>query len=177
MSRTTGLSLILLPLSLFRGETRARLFAFFLRSPSVSTRRAFSGFGQAQHLAHLHKPFDFIIEYDPPNRLKSAEFESVLCLKRANEEPVEIGSIPSLPGPGGRSLISIRVGHLQLTINARLENTPQKMDRQIMHCVRIPTQIDTHSGCKSTLVPIEIGTCSDANRHPCLGWAKRSDAG
>jgi hypothetical protein len=35
--------------------------------------------------------------------------------------------------------------------------------------VRIPTQIDTHSVCKSTLVPIEIGTCSDANRPPCLG--------
>jgi hypothetical protein len=31
--------------------------------------------------------------------------------------------------------------------------------------VRIPTQIDTHSGCKSAPVPIEIGTCSDANRH------------
>jgi hypothetical protein len=36
-------------------------------------------------------------------------------------------------------------------------------------CVRIPTQIDTHSAGKTTLVPIEIGTCSDANRHPCLG--------
>ena len=32
--------------------------------------------------------------------------------------------------------------------------------------LRIPTQIDTHSVCKSTLVPIEVGTCSDANRHP-----------
>jgi transcriptional regulator with XRE-family HTH domain len=31
--------------------------------------------------------------------------------------------------------------------------------------MRIPTQIDTHSAGKSTLVPIEIGTCSDANRH------------
>jgi hypothetical protein len=31
--------------------------------------------------------------------------------------------------------------------------------------LRIPTQIDTHSGCKSAPVPIEIGTCSDANRH------------
>jgi hypothetical protein len=37
------------------------------------------------------------------------------------------------------------------------------------HQVRIPTQIGTHSAGKSTLVPIEIGTCSDANRHPCLG--------
>jgi hypothetical protein len=35
--------------------------------------------------------------------------------------------------------------------------------------LRIPTQIDTHSACKSTLVPIEIGTCSEANRHPYLG--------
>jgi len=34
--------------------------------------------------------------------------------------------------------------------------------------VRIPTQIGTHSAGKSTLVPIQIGTCSDANRHPCL---------
>ena len=33
--------------------------------------------------------------------------------------------------------------------------------------VRIPTQIDTHSAGKTTLVPIQIGTCSDANRHPC----------
>jgi hypothetical protein len=32
--------------------------------------------------------------------------------------------------------------------------------------LRIPTQIDTHSAGKTTLVPIEIGTCSDANRHP-----------
>jgi uncharacterized protein (DUF486 family) len=31
--------------------------------------------------------------------------------------------------------------------------------------LRIPTQIDIHSGCKSAPVPIEIGTCSDANRH------------
>ena len=31
--------------------------------------------------------------------------------------------------------------------------------------VRIPTQIGTHSAGKSTPVPIEIGTCSDANRH------------
>ncbi len=31
--------------------------------------------------------------------------------------------------------------------------------------MRIPTQIDTHSGSKSAPVPIEIGTCSDANRH------------
>lgn len=35
--------------------------------------------------------------------------------------------------------------------------------------LRIPTQIDTHCAGKTTLVPIEIGTCSDANRHPCLG--------
>jgi len=35
--------------------------------------------------------------------------------------------------------------------------------------VRIPTQIDTRSACKSTLVPIEIGTYSEANRHPYLG--------
>ena len=35
--------------------------------------------------------------------------------------------------------------------------------------LRIPTQIDTHSAGKTTLVPIEIGICSDANRHPCLG--------
>jgi 2-methylcitrate dehydratase PrpD len=35
--------------------------------------------------------------------------------------------------------------------------------------LRIPTQIGTHSAGKSTLVPIQIGTCSDANRHPCLG--------
>jgi tripartite-type tricarboxylate transporter receptor subunit TctC len=35
--------------------------------------------------------------------------------------------------------------------------------------LRIPTQIGTHSAGKSTLVPIEIGTCSGANRHPCLG--------
>jgi transposase len=33
-------------------------------------------------------------------------------------------------------------------------------------CVlRIPTQIDTHSVGKSAPVPIEIGSCSDANRH------------
>ena len=31
--------------------------------------------------------------------------------------------------------------------------------------LHIPTQIGTHSVGKSTLVPIEIGTCSDANRH------------
>jgi len=31
--------------------------------------------------------------------------------------------------------------------------------------VRIPTQIDTYSAGKSTLVPMEIGTCSDPNRH------------
>jgi hypothetical protein len=31
--------------------------------------------------------------------------------------------------------------------------------------VRIPVQIDIHSACKSAPVPIEIGTCSDANRH------------
>ena len=31
--------------------------------------------------------------------------------------------------------------------------------------MRIPTQIDTDSACKSAPVPIEIGTCSDANRH------------
>ena len=35
--------------------------------------------------------------------------------------------------------------------------------------LRIPTQIDTRSACKSTLVPIEIGTYSEANRHPYLG--------
>jgi hypothetical protein len=35
--------------------------------------------------------------------------------------------------------------------------------------LRIPTQIDTHSVCKSAPIPIEIGTCSDANRPPCLG--------
>jgi hypothetical protein len=32
--------------------------------------------------------------------------------------------------------------------------------------VRIPAQIGTRSAGKSTLVPIQIGTCSDANRHP-----------
>jgi hypothetical protein len=31
--------------------------------------------------------------------------------------------------------------------------------------VRIPIQIDIHSACKSAPVPIEIGTCSEANRH------------
>ena len=40
---------------------------------------------------------------------------------------------------------------------------------QYYNRLRIPTQIDTHSAGKTTLVPIEIGTCSDANRHPCLG--------
>jgi hypothetical protein len=35
--------------------------------------------------------------------------------------------------------------------------------------MRIPTQIDTHSVCKSAPIPMEIGTCSDANRHPYLG--------
>ena len=35
--------------------------------------------------------------------------------------------------------------------------------------MRIPAQIGTHSAGKSTLVPIQIGTCSDANRHPYLG--------
>jgi hypothetical protein len=35
--------------------------------------------------------------------------------------------------------------------------------------VRIPTQIDTRFACKSTLVPIEIGTYSEANRHPYTG--------
>ena len=34
---------------------------------------------------------------------------------------------------------------------------------------RIPTQIDTRSACKSTLFPIEIGTYSEANRHPYIG--------
>jgi hypothetical protein len=32
--------------------------------------------------------------------------------------------------------------------------------------VRIPRQIDTHSAGKVALVPIQIGTCSEANRHP-----------
>jgi hypothetical protein len=31
--------------------------------------------------------------------------------------------------------------------------------------LRIPIQIDIHSASKSAPVPIEIGTCSDANRH------------
>ena len=31
--------------------------------------------------------------------------------------------------------------------------------------VRVPIQIDIHSASKSAPVPIEIGTCSDANRH------------
>jgi hypothetical protein len=35
--------------------------------------------------------------------------------------------------------------------------------------LHIPTQIGSHSAGKTTVVPIEIGTCSDANRHPCLG--------
>jgi hypothetical protein len=35
--------------------------------------------------------------------------------------------------------------------------------------VHIPTQIGTHSAGKTTLVLIEIGTYSEANRHPCLG--------
>jgi hypothetical protein len=35
--------------------------------------------------------------------------------------------------------------------------------------LHIPTQIDTHSAGKTARVPIEIGTCSEANRHPCLG--------
>ena len=35
--------------------------------------------------------------------------------------------------------------------------------------VRIPSQIGTHSAGKMTLVPIQIGTYSEANRHPCLG--------
>jgi hypothetical protein len=36
-------------------------------------------------------------------------------------------------------------------------------------CLRIPTQNGTGSAGKATLVPIQIGTCSDANRHPRLG--------
>ena len=35
--------------------------------------------------------------------------------------------------------------------------------------MRIPSQIGTHSAGKMTLVPIQIGTYSEANRHPCLG--------
>jgi len=38
--------------------------------------------------------------------------------------------------------------------------------REIPAQLRIPAQIGTHSAGKSTLVPIQIGTCSDANRHP-----------
>ena len=41
--------------------------------------------------------------------------------------------------------------------------------RNIPPEVHIPTQIGTQSGGKTTLVPIEIGTCSEANRHPRLG--------
>lgn len=40
-----------------------------------------------------------------------------------------------------------------------LRNTPEWQG------LRIPTQIDTHSAGKSPLVPIEIGTWSDPNRH------------
>ena len=32
--------------------------------------------------------------------------------------------------------------------------------------LHIPTQIDTHSAGKTARVPIEIGTGSEANRHP-----------
>jgi hypothetical protein len=46
---------------------------------------------------------------------------------------------------------------------------PATADRRSRGEVRIPTQIDTHSAGKTTLVPIEIGTCSDTNRHLCLG--------
>ena len=35
--------------------------------------------------------------------------------------------------------------------------------------LRIPTQIDIHSAGKPAPVPIEIDTCSDANRQPYLG--------
>ena len=49
-----------------------------------------------------------------------------------------------------------------------LKATEKALDG-IARQVRIPTQIDTRSACKSTLVPIEIGTYSEANRHPYLG--------
>jgi hypothetical protein len=48
----------------------------------------------------------------------------------------------------------------------------QKASKELIRSsrqLRIPIQIDTDCAGKSTLVPIEIGTDSDANRHPCLG--------
>ena len=59
----------------------------------------------------------------------------------------------------------------QLCWNHKMLNVMDAVSKkeQVQARVRIPTQIGTDSAGKSTLVPIEIGTGSEANRHPCLG--------
>jgi transposase len=46
-------------------------------------------------------------------------------------------------------------------LNQALREYLERLNRE----VRIPTQIDNHSAGKSPPVPIQIDTCSDANRH------------
>jgi transposase len=69
----------------------------------------------------------------------------------------------------GRTIALFFTGHKHAgeNLSAVLAQRAAKLGPPIQ--MRIPTQIGTHSAGKSTLVPIEIGTCSGANRHPCLG--------
>lgn len=63
--------------------------------------------------------------------------------------------------------------HVIVRGNQRQKTFAKERDYQVylekLAQLRIPAQIGTDSAGKATLVPIEIGTCSDANRHPCLG--------
>ena len=84
----------------------------------------------------------------------------VLCRKRANEEPVEKGLIPGLPGPGWQIVDFDTRSLSQLTISAPLENTRRKMDRQIMHCA-FPADSWHRRGQQSNPRPAE---CPDSSR-------------
>jgi len=68
-------------------------------------------------------------------------------------------------------LQSLAAAGLQLQAALQgFKESPEKARAQLEEIqVRIPTQIDTRSACKSTLVTIQIGTYSEANRQPYLG--------